>query len=129
MTGEYNIVDRYILGVVKKILPRNEEIIHSSLFLIRAKEDELDDLDWYFNGYSVISERVSNRIRNLCKNKTVTFADTGLYSISQSQQYVAEEDIERATTSLNYLFSRMKSGIQLVNKATEVYKENLSVSR
>jgi len=129
MSGEYNIVDRYILGVVKKFLPRNEEIIHSSLFLIRAKEDELDDLDWYFNGYSVISERVSNRIRNLCKNKTVTFADTGLYSISQSQQFVAEEDIERATASLNYLFSRMKSGIQLVNKATEVYKENLSVSR
>ena len=120
--GEKEIkINSYIAGVVKKFLPKNEEIIHSSLFLLLEKDEELDLIDWYFNGYSVISETISSYLQELCKAKAVSFTNDGLYSVKTNLIGLSKSDLEEIESSLDKLLSKYKNGMQVLQEANRLY--------
>lgn len=120
--GEKDIkINSYIAGVVKKFLPKNEEIIHSSLFLLLSKDEELGVIDWYFNGYSVISETISNYLQKLCKAKAVSFTNDGLYSVKANLIGLSTSDLEEIENSLNTLLAEYENGMQVLQEANRIY--------
>jgi hypothetical protein len=117
-----SIINSYIASVVRKYLPEHEEIIHSGLFLMLSKENDLKIPDWYYNGYSVISETISCFLQNLCKSKTVTFSGDGLYTVKTDDKGISAEDLEKATQNLETFLADYKTGIQVVKEASRVFK-------
>jgi len=129
MGEKESILTSYIAEVVKRYLPKNEEIIHSGLFLILSQKDDLNIPDWYFNGYSVISETISSILQTLCKNKRVVFTNEGLYEMIEDQEGVPKEELGKTLNNLEVLFAEYETGIQVVKEANRVFKStNLSVA-
>ena len=120
MGEKESIINSYIASVVRKYLPEHEEIIHSGLFLLLSKEEGLEILDWYYNGYSVISETISCFLQNLCKNKTVTFSGEGLYTVTIDDE-ISAKDLEKATQNLETFLADYETGIQIVKEASRVF--------
>ena len=114
----------YIAGIVNKFLPEHEEIIHSGLFLAFSKEEDFNIPDWYFNGYSVISETISSHLQKLCKSKTLTFTNDGLYEIVQNQEDISRQDLEEAKLDLEQKLLDFKSGIQIIKEAKKKFHLN-----
>ena len=114
----------YIAGIVTKFLPEHEEIIHSGLFLASSKEDDFNIPDWYYNGYSVISETISSHLQNLCKSKTLTFTNDGLYAVVLNQDDISTEDLEQVKLDLEQKLLDCKSGIQIVEEAKRRFQLN-----
>ncbi|NPD89428.1 MAG: hypothetical protein HGN29_11975 [Asgard group archaeon] len=117
-------INSYIAGVVQKYLPKHEEIIHSGIFLVLSKEEGLELPDWYYNGYSVISETISCFLQNLCKSRTVTFSGDGLYQITVDDEVISAEDLEKATQNLEMFLADYETGIQIVKEANRVFKSS-----
>ena len=117
MGDKVNRIYLYILGLVTSLLPKNEEIIHSGLFLVLSKEENLKIPDWYYNGYSVISETVSSCLQALCKNRTVTFTNDGLYSIVENQSKIPMNDLEQVHQYIEKMLPNYGSGLQIVKEA------------
>ncbi|MHA1952724.1 MAG: hypothetical protein ACXAAM_07930 [Candidatus Heimdallarchaeaceae archaeon] len=115
-------IKSYIASVVRKYLPKHEEIIHSGIFLVLSKEEDLEIPDWYYNGYSVISETISCFIQNLCKSRTVTFSGDGLYKITADNIGIPIEDLEKAESNLETFLADYETGIQIVKEANRVFK-------
>jgi len=114
----------YIAGIVTKFLPEHEEIIHSGLFLVSSKEDDFNIPDWYYNGYSVISETISSHLQNLCKSKTLTFTNEGLYAVALNRDDISTEDLEQAKLDLEQKLLECKSGIQVIEEAKRRFQLN-----
>ncbi len=114
----------YIAGIVAKFLPEHEEIIHSGLFLAFSKEDDCNIPDWYYNGYSVISETISSHLQNLCKNKILTFTNDGLYEVVQNQDDISSRELEEAKLDLEQKLLDCESGIQVVKEANRKFQLN-----
>ena len=120
--GEKEVkINSYIAGVVRKFLPKNEEIIHSSLFLLLSKDEELGVIDWYFNGYSVISETISSYLQKLCKAKAVSFTNDGLYSVKANLIGLSKSDLEEAENNLDKLLAEYENGMQVLQEANRIY--------
>ncbi|MCG3216010.1 MAG: hypothetical protein KAS63_04810 [Candidatus Heimdallarchaeota archaeon] len=117
-------IHSYIAGMVTRFLPKNEEIIHSGLFLALSKEENLRIPDWYFNGYSVISETVSSHLQILCKSRFLTFTNEGLYSVAQNQSEISTEELEQAKSDLEQILLDCTSGLQVVKKAKKRFHLN-----
>jgi hypothetical protein len=122
MGEKESILKTYIAEVVKRYLPKNEEIIHSGLFLILSQKDDLNIPDWYYNGYSVISETISSILQTLCKNRRVVFTNEGLYEIIEDKKGMSKEELGIAINNLEAIFSKYKNGIQVVKEANRVFK-------
>ena len=122
MGEKESILKSYIAEVVKRYLPKNEEIIHSGLFLILSQKDDLNIPDWYYNGYSVISETISTILQKLCKSKRVVFTNEGLYEMIEDQKGVSKEELGIALNNLETIFAKYKTGIQVVKEANRVFK-------
>ncbi len=114
-------IKSYIASVVRKYLPKHEEIIHSGIFLVLSKEEDLKIPDWYFNGYSVISETISCLLQNLCKSRTVMFSGDGLYTVAVDNENITTEDLEQATLNLETFLAEYKTGIQMVKEANRIF--------
>ena len=114
----------YIAGIVTKFLPEHEEVIHSGLFLAFSKEDDFNIPDWYYNGYSVISETISSHLQNLCKSKALTFTNDGLYEVVQNPDDISTEELEQAKLDLEQKLLGCKSGIQVIKKAKRRFQLN-----
>ena len=110
--------------MVAKFLPEHEEIIHSGLFLALSKEDDYNILDWYYNGYSVISETISSHLQNLCKSKTLRFTNDGLYAVVLNQDDISSEDLEHAKLDLEKKLLDCESGIQVIKEAKRRFQLN-----
>ena len=117
-------IKSYIASVVRKYLPKHEEIIHSGLFLVLSKEEDLEILDWYYNGYSVISETISCLLQNLCRSETVKFSNDGLYTIKIDDKGITSHDLEKATHNLETLLADYETGIQIVKEANRIFKSS-----
>jgi hypothetical protein len=115
-------IKSYIASVVRKYLPKHEEIIHSGVFLALTKEEDLKIPDWYYNGYSVISETISCFLQNLCKSRTVTFSGEGLYQIADDNEVISADELEKATQNLETFLADYETGIQIVKEANRVFK-------
>lgn len=115
-------IKSYIASVVRKYLPKHEEIIHSGIFLVLSKEEDLEIPDWYHNGYSVISETISCFLQNLCKSRIVTFSGDGLYKITTDDIGIPAEDLEKAKINLDTFLADYETGIQIVKEANRVFK-------
>jgi len=114
-------ITSYIVSFVDKFFPKNEESIHSGLFLLSNEDEALKILDWYFNGYSVISETVSSHIQNLCKDKTVRFTHDGMYELVDDCGKVSEYDLTEITKYLEDTLAEYDSGIQIVQSAQKLF--------
>ncbi len=111
----------YIVSFVEKFFPKHEESIHSGLFLLSNENEALKILDWYFNGYSVISETVSSHIQNLCKDKTVQFTQGGKYELVDDYGEVSDYDLKEITKHLEDALAEYDSGMQIVQSAQKLY--------
>ncbi len=122
MGEESKLITSYIASIVKKYLPKNEEIIHSGLFLLSAREEQLKIPDWYYNGYSVISETVSGYLQTLCLEKALTFTNNGMYLFMDDQNTIPSEDIETAVSTVNNILPDCESGIKIIKKANREFQ-------
>lgn len=116
------LITSYIASIVKKYLPKNEEVIHSGLFLVSTREERLKIQDWYYNGYSVISETVSSYLQTLCIEKALTFTNDGMYLFLDDQNIIPTEDIETAVSTVNNILSDCESGIKIVKEANRAFQ-------
>ena len=120
--GEKNKkINSYIAGFVTKFLPKHEETIHSGLFLVTSKFQDLNILDWYFNGYSVISETISCHIQNLCKSRTVAFTNEGKYTLVNDQQRISPEELLEAIKLVEDIVPECETGMQIIRKAEKLF--------
>ena len=110
----------YILSFVNRFFPRHEESIHSGLFLLSNEDENLKIIDWYFNGYSVISETVSSHLQNLCKSNAVRFTNDGKYALVEDQ-VENFNDISETNQHLEAALSKYDSGIQIVQRAKKLF--------
>lgn len=122
MGAKSKLIKSYIAGIVKKYLPKNEEIIHSSLFLLSTRAEQLKIPDWYYNGYSVISETVSSYLQALCMEKILQFSSDGMYLFLDTKDTISREDIDNAFSSLNTILSNCESGIKIIEEAKREFK-------
>lgn len=122
MGAKSKLITSYIASIVMKYLPKNEEIIHSSLFLLSTREERLKLPDWYHNGYSVISETVSGYLQTLCMEKTLTFSNDGMYLLLADQNTIPNEDIDDAISIVNDMLSDCESGIKIVEAANKAFQ-------
>ena len=122
MGAKSKLITLYIASIVKKYLPKNEEIIHSSLFLISNKEKRLNIPDWYHNGYSVISETVSSYLQTLCIEKTLRFTTDGKYLFIENQKVIPGEDLENVVSDVDQILSDCDSGIKILKEANREFK-------
>ncbi|MBY8999332.1 MAG: hypothetical protein KGD64_00265 [Candidatus Heimdallarchaeota archaeon] len=122
MGAKSKLITLYIASIVKKYLPKNEEIIHSSLFLISTKEERLKIPDWYHNGYSVISETVSSYLQTLCMEKTLKFTNDGMYLFVENQEKITSEDLKSAVSNVDHILSDCDSGIKILKEANREFK-------
>lgn len=122
MGAKSKLITSYIASIVKKYLPKNEEIIHSGLFLLSTREEQLKIPDWYYNGYSVISETVSSYLQTLCMEKALTFTNDGMYLFSDDQNTIPSEDIETAVSAVNNMLPDCESGMKIVKEANREFQ-------
>lgn len=122
MGAKSKIIKPYIASIVKKYLPKNEEIIHSGLFLLSTREERLKIPDWYYNGYSVISETVSGYLQTLCIEKTLTFTNNGIYSFTDDHNTIPSGDIETAVSIVNDMLPDCESGLKIVKEASREFQ-------
>lgn len=122
MEAKSKLITSYIASIVKKYLPKNEEIIHSGLFLLSTREEQLKIPDWYYNGYSVISETVSSYLQTLCIDKALTFTNDGMYLFRDDQNTISSEDIEKAVSTVNNMLPDYESGIKIVKEANREFQ-------
>ncbi len=122
MGAKSKLITPYIASIVKKYLPKNEEIIHSGLFLLSTREEQLKIPDWYYNGYSVISETVSSYLQTLCMEKILTFTNDGKYLFSDDQNSIPSEDIETAVSVVNNMLPDCESGIKIVKESNRAFQ-------
>jgi len=80
----------YILLIINHFYPKNEEFIHSCLFIINKQDKELMINDWYSNGYGILSETVSNAIKSLCEKNLVTYSGRGYVTMVKDIQFTTE---------------------------------------
>ncbi|MHA1302395.1 MAG: hypothetical protein ACTSQE_02415 [Candidatus Heimdallarchaeaceae archaeon] len=116
MADKNKFIDMMIAGIVERYEPKNEEIIHSGLFLLSTQDQDFSLSDWQYNGVSVISEKVSSRMKYLFKNNLVSFGDEGSYSISSTDKFSPQEFSE-IKNILNQKLSKYSSSSQLLNAA------------
>ena len=114
-------ITSYILSFVERFFPKHEESIHSGLFLLSNEDEALKIIDWYFNGYSVISETVSSHIQNLCKDKTVRFTNAGMYELVDNPNKARDNDLNEIEQNLENTLAEYDSGIQIVQSAQKLY--------
>lgn len=114
-------INSYIAGLVTKYLTKHEETIHSGLFLVTSEHSDIDIFDWYFNGYSVISETISCHIQNLCKSRTVTFSQEGKYTLVKDQNWISTKDLHKAVKLLEETLPECKTGMQIIKKAEQLF--------
>ncbi|TFG11087.1 hypothetical protein EU534_00060 [Candidatus Heimdallarchaeota archaeon] len=114
-------INSYIAGFVQKFLPKHEETIHSGLFLVLSKQKDFNVFDWYFNGYSVISETISVYLRHMCCNKTVEVTDDGFYSITKNQTILSNEELAEATKIIEDSLLDYKSSIEIIRSAEKLF--------
>ncbi len=122
MGAKSKLITSCIASIVKKYLPKNEEIIHSGLFLLSTREEQLKIPDWYYNGYSVISETVSSYLQTLCMEKALTFTDNGMYSFTDDHYTIPSEDIETAVSIVNNMLPDCESGLKIVKEASREFQ-------
>lgn len=116
------LITSYIASIVKKYSPKNEEIIHSGLFLLSTREEQFKLPDWYHNGYSVISETVSSYLQTLCMEKALTFTNNGMYLFIDDQNTIPSENIETTVFAVNNLLPDCESGIKIIKKANKEFQ-------
>ena len=121
MGEKSNKINSYIAGLVNSYLLKHEEIIHSGLFLVDSLGKDLSVVDWYFNGYSVISETISSHLQDLCKNKIVEYSDDGLYILVKNQKRVSGEELFTAKKNLERILLKFKDGTQVVKEARKLF--------
>ena len=114
-------INSYIAGLVHKFLPKHEETIHSGLFLIASKQQDFSIFDWYFNGYSVISETISSYLRHMCKDKAVEFTNDGIYSITESQTIISAEELAEAIKQIENSLLGYESSIEIIRDAEKLF--------
>ena len=114
-------INSYIAGFVQKYLPKHEESIHSGLFLMSSKQKNFNIFDWYYNGYSVISETISSYIRHMCRNKTVEFTDDGIYSLKKNQTIISSEELEKAIKEVEASLLNFESSIDIIREAERLF--------
>ena len=114
-------INSYIAGLVHKFLPKHEETIHSGLFLMSSKQKDFNIFDWYFNGYSVISETISSYLRLMCSNKTVEFTNDGMYSIAKNQTIISAEELAKAIQQVEDSLLDYKSSIDIIRDAEKIF--------
>ena len=114
-------INSYIAGFVQRFLPKHEEAIHSGLFLISSKQKDFSIFDWYFNGYSVISETISSYLRHMCCNKTVEVTGDGFYSIKKDQSILSSEELDEALKVVEESLLDYKSGIDIIRGAERLF--------
>ena len=114
-------ISSYIASFVERFFPKHEESIHSGLFLISNEDETLKIIDWYFNGYSVISETVSSHIQDLCKNKTVRFTNDGMYALAEDSDKIPNNDLNEVTKHLENALAEYDSGMQIVKDAQKLF--------
>ncbi|MCE7742027.1 MAG: hypothetical protein GOP50_06180 [Candidatus Heimdallarchaeota archaeon] len=120
--GEQDLkINSYIAGLVHKFLPKHEETIHSGLFLMSSKQKDFNIFDWYFNGYSVISETVSSYLRHMCCNKTVEFTNNGIYSLAENQTIISSEELDHAIKQVENSLLDYKSSIDIIREAEKLF--------
>ncbi|MHA1708094.1 MAG: hypothetical protein ACTSYV_03320 [Candidatus Heimdallarchaeaceae archaeon] len=121
MGEKENLICSYIANIVGLYLPKHEETIHSGLFLSLLDEPKLKIPDWYFNGYSVISETISSYIQELCKSKIIGFSSDGEYVFETNQKQIPNEFIEKTKKNVKLLLANFASSNQMIHKANEVF--------
>jgi hypothetical protein len=114
-------ITSYIVSFVEKFFPKHEESIHSGLFLLSNEIEALKIIDWYFNGYSVISETVSSHIQNLCKDETVRFTHDGIYELVDDHEKISKYNLNDITKHLEDTLAEYDSGIQIVQSAQKLF--------
>ncbi|MHA1203229.1 MAG: hypothetical protein ACTSQ4_12015 [Candidatus Heimdallarchaeaceae archaeon] len=114
-------INSYIAGLVHKFLPKHEETIHSGLFLMASKQKDFNIFDWYFNGYSVISETISSYLRHMCSNKTVEFANNGIYLLAENQTIISSEELANAVKQVENSLLDYKSSIDIIRDAEKLF--------
>lgn len=123
--GEFDKkINSYIAGFVQKFLPRHEEIIHSGLFVLSSKQKDLNIFDWYYNGYSVISETISSYLRLMCYNRIVEFTNDGLYSLVKNQTSVQNEDLAQAIKNIEDTLVKYGSGFDIIREAKKIFSSS-----
>jgi hypothetical protein len=114
-------INSYIAGFVHKYLPKHEETIHSGLFLMSSKQKDFNIFDWYYNGYSVISETISSYLRHMCNNKAVEFTNDGLYSLKENQTIISSEELEEAIKHVEASLLNFESSIDIIREAERLF--------
>ena len=126
--GDPDKINSYILSFVERFFPKHEESIHSGLFLLSNEDEALKIIDWYYNGYSVISETVSSHIQNLCKEKTVRFTHEGMYKLVDDQDKIAIDKLDEINQYIEDALADYDSGIQIVQGAQKLFSsKNIGV--
>lgn len=114
-------INSYIAGLVHKFLPKHEETIHSGLFLISSKREDITIFDWYYNGYSVISETISSYLRHMCSTKTVEFTNDGMYSLMENQTIITSEELEEAIKQVEDSLLNFEKSIDIIREAERLF--------
>jgi len=114
-------INSYIAGFVQKFLPKHEETIHSGLFLLSTKQKDFNIFDWYFNGYSVISETISAYLRHMCCNKDVEITNDGFYYLTKNQTVLSEEELNEAIKTIEDSLLSYKSSIDIIRSAEKLF--------
>ena len=98
--------------------------------MLTNKEKKLELPDWYFNGYSVISETISSYLQMLCMKKTLYFSNDGNYLIETEQDTIPIEDLERTDSNLKQYLSNYESGLNVVREANKEFQlQHIEVAR
>lgn len=122
MGDKESLIRSYITSLIQNYLPKHEETIHSGLFLALHRDKQLKILDWYFNGYSVISETISSHLQYLCKTNSIHFSNDGLYLCGTIQTDLASEQLEQTSLQLQSVLSEFKNGFQIIQEANRIFK-------
>ena len=128
MAEKSELIDIYIEGIVEKYKPKNEEVIHSGVFLVSSKDGEVQISDWQHNGFSVISETVTRRMQELCKKKKVSFCSEGKYSITRPDGKITlAKEISKIREKLQKTLSEYPSISKLLSGASSEFKRRNGV--
>ena len=122
MGEKSRLIKSLIASIVRKYLPKHEEVIHSSLFLISTQGEGLTIPDWYYNGYSVISETVSSYLQALCMEKTLIFTNEGIYSMLNEVENLSNEEFKSSVSNVDSLLSNCDSGMTVVKEARKLFQ-------
>jgi len=120
MTENQKLIKQYILLVIKNFSPKNEEFIHSFLFLLSLHDKELIIKDWYSNGYSVLSETVASNIKELCAQKKIFYSSDGTYKTNYNLQF--ENELVNRIKAMNNTYRVGLGGYRMINEAIKKYK-------